>query len=98
MRRDSPRVPGDASRARLPRARSRMPEGPRVVLLPGDSIGPEIAAPARAVLEVLAPDVEIEERLFGGAAIRVTGNPLPDETLEACRSSAAVLKAPIGDP
>src|SRR3954447_3748559 len=42
----------------------------RVVLLPGDGIGPEIAAVARRALERLAPDVEIEERPFGGAAIR----------------------------
>jgi 3-isopropylmalate dehydrogenase len=35
---------------------------------------------------------------FGGQAIRETGNPLPDETLAACREAVAVLKAPIGDP
>jgi len=70
----------------------------RVILLPGDGVGPEVAAEARPALELLAPDVEIEERLLGAAAIRATGNPLPDDTLEACRGAAAVLKAPIGDP
>jgi 3-isopropylmalate dehydrogenase len=69
-----------------------------VVLLPGDGIGPEVAREARLVLEELAPDVEIVERPVGGAAIRATGVPLPDETLAACRASLAVLKAPIGDP
>ncbi|MBX5473671.1 MAG: 3-isopropylmalate dehydrogenase [Thermoleophilia bacterium] len=73
-------------------------EAPRVVLLPGDGIGPEVAREARLALELLAPDVEIEERLLGAAAIRATGTPLPDETLEACRRATAVLKAPIGDP
>jgi 3-isopropylmalate dehydrogenase len=68
------------------------------VLLPGDGIGPEIAHEARLVLELLAPDVEIEEQLLGGAAIRATGVPLPPETLDACRAATAVLKAPIGDP
>ncbi len=70
----------------------------RVVLLPGDGIGPEVAREARLALELLAPDVEVEERLLGAAAIRATGTPLPEETLEACRRATAVLKAPIGDP
>jgi 3-isopropylmalate dehydrogenase len=70
----------------------------RVVLLPGAGIGPEIAREARLVLELLAPDVEIVERPVGGAAIRATGSPLPDETREACLASVAVLKAPVGDP
>jgi 3-isopropylmalate dehydrogenase len=70
----------------------------KVVLLPGDGVGPEIADEARLALELLAPDVEIEEHLLGGAAIRATGAPLPQETLDACRGAAAVLKAPIGDP
>jgi 3-isopropylmalate dehydrogenase len=69
-----------------------------VTLLPGDGIGPEVAAEARLVLEQLVPDVEIVEHLIGGAAIRATGKPLPDETLDACRSAAAVLKGPVGDP
>ena len=72
--------------------------GPRVVLLPGDGIGPEVAEQARLVLELLAPDVEIEEQLLGAAAIRATGKPLPEETLDACRGATAVLKGPIGDP
>jgi 3-isopropylmalate dehydrogenase len=70
----------------------------RIVLLPGDGIGPEVTAEARRVLERLAPDVEIEERPFGAAAIRQSGTPLPAETLEACLAADAVLKGPIGDP
>jgi 3-isopropylmalate dehydrogenase len=70
----------------------------RVVLLPGDGVGPEIAAEARLVLRVLAPEVELDERLIGAAAIRATGDPLPEETLAACRSADAVLKGPVGDP
>ena len=38
------------------------------------------------------------EQLIGGAAIRATGTPLPDETLDACLRAAAVLKGPVGDP
>jgi 3-isopropylmalate dehydrogenase len=70
----------------------------RVVCLPGDCIGPEVMAVAQRVLRELAPEVELEDHPFGAAAIRATGDSLPDETLEACRSADAVLKAPIGDP
>jgi 3-isopropylmalate dehydrogenase len=69
-----------------------------VVLLPGDGVGPEVAAEAVRVLGVLAPDVELEERPFGAQAIRDTGDSLPPETLAACLAAQAVLKAPIGDP
>jgi 3-isopropylmalate dehydrogenase len=70
----------------------------RIVFLPGDGIGPEVAEQARLVLEALVPEVEIEEQLIGAAAIRATGKPLPDETLDACNAATAVLKGPVGDP
>jgi 3-isopropylmalate dehydrogenase len=69
-----------------------------IVCLPGDGIGPEVMHEARRALAVLAPEVELEERPFGAQAIRDTGDPLPKETLAACRAAEAVLKAPIGDP
>jgi 3-isopropylmalate dehydrogenase len=69
-----------------------------IVCLPGDGIGPEVMHEARRALAMLAPEVELEERPFGAMAIRDTGDPLPKETLAACRAAEAVLKAPIGDP
>ena len=69
-----------------------------VAVLPGDCIGPEIVPWAVRAMEELAPDLEVEEFLFGAAAIRATGTPLPDETLAACKAADAVLKGPIGDP
>ncbi len=74
------------------------PENLRVACLPGDGIGPEVLGVAQRVLRELAPDLELEEHVFGGAAIRATGDSLPDETLAACRSAGAVLKGPVGDP
>ncbi len=71
---------------------------PRIVCLPGDCIGPEVMAVAQRLLLELVPELELEEHLFGAAAIRATGDPLPPGTLEACRGADAVLKAPIGDP
>ena len=58
----------------------------RVVCLPGDCIGPEVMAVAQRVLREVAPDLELEEHVFGAAAIRATGTSLPDETLAACRA------------
>jgi 3-isopropylmalate dehydrogenase len=69
-----------------------------VVCLPGDGVGPEVMREAKRVLSVVAPELELEDRPFGAQAIRETGDSLPEETLAACRSAEAVLKAPIGDP
>jgi 3-isopropylmalate dehydrogenase len=70
----------------------------KVVVLRGDGIGPEITTQALRALTALAPDVELEEHLFGARAIRETGTPLTDETVAACLAADAVLKGPIGDP
>ncbi|MDX6513949.1 MAG: 3-isopropylmalate dehydrogenase [Gaiellaceae bacterium] len=70
----------------------------RIVCLPGDGIGPEVTAAAVRVLESLPLEVELEEHLFGGAAIRETGDPLPPETLAACLAADAVLLGAVGVP
>ena len=70
----------------------------RVVCLPGDGIGPEVIAAAREVLALLAPDLVLEDRPFGGAAILETGTPLPEGTLVACREADAVLLGAVGLP
>jgi 3-isopropylmalate dehydrogenase len=68
----------------------------KVVLLPGDGIGPEVMASAERVLSSLP--LELETLPFGGAAIREHGTPLPERTLEAARSSDAVLLGAVGAP
>lgn len=70
----------------------------RVVVLPGDGIGAEVTSAAVRVLEALPLDVELEEHVFGGAAIHATGSPLPGETLEACRGADAILLGAVGLP
>ena len=50
---------------------------PKIVLLPGDGIGPEVVSEAARALELLCPDVVLEEHLIGGAALDATGAPLP---------------------
>jgi 3-isopropylmalate dehydrogenase len=71
---------------------------PRVILLPGDGIGPEIIRPAVEVLGAVGAELEFEEHLFGGASIDAHGVALTDETLEACRRADAVLLAAVGGP
>ena len=70
----------------------------RIVCLPGDGIGPEVAAEALRVLDALPLELELETHLFGGAAIDAVGDPLPSETLEACRHADAVLLGAVGGP
>jgi 3-isopropylmalate dehydrogenase len=70
----------------------------RIVCLPGDGIGPEVTAEAVRVLESLRLEVQLESRLFGGAAIDETGDPLPQETLAACLEADAVLLGAVGAP
>jgi 3-isopropylmalate dehydrogenase len=69
----------------------------RIVLLPGDGIGPEIGAAAVELLGALG-EFEIEEQLIGGASIDAHGQALTDEVLEACRSADAVLLCAVGGP
>ncbi|MFI5039582.1 MAG: 3-isopropylmalate dehydrogenase [Solirubrobacterales bacterium] len=71
---------------------------PKVVLLPGDGIGPEIIAPTVEVLAAVGAELEYEERPFGGASIDAHGTALTDETLAACRAADAVLLAAVGGP
>jgi len=73
----------------------------KIVLLSGDGIGPEISEVSKKVLKKLSKnynfDIEIIEKLFGGIAYEKYGNPAPDETLDQCIKSDAVLLACVGD-
>ena len=68
----------------------------RVAVLPGDGIGPEVAAESTRVLDALG--IAHGEHPFGGNAILQQGTPLPDETLAACREVDAVLLGAVGLP
>src|SRR6185437_16461233 len=73
-----------------------------LVLLPGDGIGPEIVAVAKKVLERIASkfghSFTFSTHLIGGAAIDATGSALPQETIDACKASDAVLLGAVGGP
>jgi 3-isopropylmalate dehydrogenase len=70
----------------------------KVILLPGDGIGPEIIAPAIEVLTAVGAEDEYEEHAFGGASIDAHGTALTDDTLAACHAADAVLLAAVGGP
>ena len=74
----------------------------KIVLLPGDGIGPEITSVTRRLLEALSTKhnfkLFFDEHLIGGSAIEETNVPLPNKTIESCKESDAVLLAAIGDP
>ena len=74
----------------------------RILLLPGDGIGPEVTREAARVLETVAKrfgiEVSLEEGLIGGAAIDANGTPLDDATVERARGCRAVLLGAVGGP
>ncbi len=74
-----------------------MTSAPRIVLLPGDGIGPEIVAAARRLLEALG-EFEFSEELMGGCSIDAHGTALTEEVLDACRAADAVLLGAVGGP
>ena len=74
----------------------------KILLLPGDGIGPEVVAAARSVLDAVSRrfghDFEFHEALIGGAALRCGLPPLPEATLAAAVAADAVLLGAVGDP
>jgi len=74
----------------------------KVALLPGDGIGPEVCREAVKVLDKIADkyghEFIFEEKKVGGAAIDEFGEPLPNDTLETCQNSDAILFGSVGGP
>ena len=74
----------------------------KIVLLPGDGIGPEVVAEGQKALNAVARKFghrfEYETCLIGGCAIDATGSALPDATTAACKSSQAILLGAVGGP
>jgi len=74
----------------------------KLLVLPGDGIGPEIVAEAVKVVEALSRDhglsIEMEEAPIGGAGYDAEGHPLPEVTLELAKKSDAVLLGAVGGP
>src|SRR5262250_3186246 len=73
-----------------------------IVVIEGDGIGPEVTRQSFKVLNTVADkfhhEFDYKHCLMGADAIDKTGNPLPDETIESCLNSDAVLFGAIGHP
>ena len=74
----------------------------KILILPGDGIGPEVTSSAMEILrfvkDLYSLDLDIETHDVGGAAYDKTGYPLPDKTLEIARKSDAILFGAVGGP
>jgi len=74
----------------------------RIAVIAGDGIGPEVTTQAVHVLQAVAArfhhELSLIEAPFGGAAIELHGDPLPETTLAACQGADAVLLGAIGGP
>ena len=74
----------------------------KILLLPGDGIGPEVMKPVADLLREMASrkvlSLDVREALIGGAAYDRTGHPLPPETVAMALDSDAVLLAAVGGP
>lgn len=74
----------------------------KIAVIEGDGIGPEVTKQAIRVLDAIAAsfnhEFEYSYNLMGADAIDKTGNPLPDETIETCLNSDAILFGAIGHP
>ena len=74
----------------------------KILVLPGDGIGPEIVEQALRVIMYLRDDagldISISQALVGGAAYDATGHPLPQATLDQARDADAILLGAVGGP
>ncbi|NOY17401.1 MAG: 3-isopropylmalate dehydrogenase [Gammaproteobacteria bacterium] len=74
----------------------------KILILPGDGIGPEIVEQAVRVLALLRDrsglDITISQAPVGGAACDETGHPLPEATLAMAREADAILLGAVGGP
>jgi 3-isopropylmalate dehydrogenase len=74
----------------------------KLLLLPGDGIGPEVIAQVVRVIDVLKAQhdlqLDVETALFGGACFEATGLPITDETVARAKAASAVLMGAVGGP
>src|SRR3982751_516943 len=70
----------------------------RITLIPGDGIGPEVAAAVVRIIEASAVEIEWEEHIAGQEALEKFGKTLPDELIESIQRNKVGLKGPITTP
>ena len=70
----------------------------RITLIPGDGIGPEVAAAVVRIIEASGGEIEWEKHIAGQEALDKFGKTLPDELIESIQRNKVGLKGPITTP
>jgi isocitrate dehydrogenase (NAD+) len=70
----------------------------RITLIPGDGIGPEVAASVVRIIEGAGADIEWETHYAGAQAVEKFGETLPKELLDSIRRNKVALKGPVTTP
>ena len=79
-----------------------MPANKKLLILPGDGIGPEVMREVRRVIDWMdrrrMVSFDLAEDLVGGASIDARGTPIADETMAKAREADAILFGSVGGP
>jgi isocitrate dehydrogenase (NAD+) len=70
----------------------------RITLIPGDGIGPEVAANVVRIIEASGVDIQWETHYAGAQALEKFGETLPAELLESIKRNKVALKGPVTTP
>jgi isocitrate dehydrogenase (NAD+) len=68
---------------------------PRVTLIPGDGVGPEVIGAAVKVIEAVGVKIDWDQQMAGAAALRRFGTPVPDQLIDSLKSTSVALKGPL---
>src|SRR6202051_1812878 len=68
---------------------------PRVTLIPGDGVGPEVIDAAVKVIEAVGVKIDWDQHLAGAIALRRFGSPVPDQLIDSLKSTKVALKGPL---
>jgi isocitrate dehydrogenase (NAD+) len=69
-----------------------------VTLIPGDGIGPEVAAAVVHIIEAAGVQIDWERFIVGGHAQDMSGSSLPEDVIESVRRNRVALKGPVATP
>ncbi len=82
---------GNLNGADRHRARKRGGGAPRVTLIPGDGVGPEVIGAAVNVIEAAGVKLEWDRQLAGAIALRRFGSPVPDQLIDSLKATRVAL-------
>ena len=75
--------------------RAKVGGAPRVTLIPGDGVGPEVIGAAVKVIAAAGVRIDWDRQMAGATALRRFGSPVPDELIDSLKSTKVALKGPL---